>query len=31
MACGSGQVIADIVSGHAPAIDASDLSIARYA
>ncbi|HEY1146224.1 MAG TPA: D-amino acid dehydrogenase [Allosphingosinicella sp.] len=31
MACGSGQVIADIVSGRAPAIDTSDLSIARYA
>jgi len=30
MACGSGRVIADIVSGRAPDIDASDLSIARY-
>jgi D-amino-acid dehydrogenase len=30
MACGSGHVLADIVSGRAPAIDASDLSISRY-
>ena len=31
MACGSGRVIADLVSGIAPDIEASDLSIARYA
>ena len=30
MACGSGHVIADIVSGRTPDIDASDLAIARY-
>ncbi|ARS27048.1 D-amino acid dehydrogenase [Sphingomonas sp. KC8] len=31
MACGSGHVIADIVSGRRPEIETSDLSIARYA
>lgn len=31
MACGSGQVIADVIGGATPAIDTSDLSIARYA
>ena len=31
MACGSGQVIADMIGGGAPAIDTRDLSIARYA
>jgi D-amino-acid dehydrogenase len=30
MACGSGQVIADLIGGTAPAIDTADLSIARY-
>lgn len=30
MACGSGQVIADLIGGVAPAIDTRDLSIARY-
>jgi D-amino-acid dehydrogenase len=30
MACGSGHALADIVSGQAPAIDVSDLSIGRY-
>lgn len=30
MACGSGQVLADIVSGRKPAIAVDDLSIARY-
>ena len=30
MACGSGHVIADIISGRAPAIKADDLAIARY-
>ncbi|SNS55551.1 D-amino acid dehydrogenase small subunit [Sphingomonas laterariae] len=31
MACGSGHVLADMVSGRPPAIDTRDLSIARYA
>ncbi len=31
MACGSAQVIADIVSGTEPAIDTRDLGISRYA
>ena len=31
MACGSGQVIADIVSGRKPGIEVHDLAIARYA
>ena len=30
MACGSGQVLADIISGRKPAINVEDLSIARY-
>ena len=30
MACGSGQVLADIISGREPAIAVDDLSIARY-
>ena len=30
MACGSGQVLADIISGRKAAIDVEDLSIARY-
>ena len=30
MACGSGQVLADIISGRKPGIDVEDLSIARY-
>ena len=30
MACGSGQVLADIISGRQPAIEAVDLSLARY-
>lgn len=30
MACGSGQLLADIISGKAPAILADDLSVARY-
>ena len=30
MACGSGQVLADIISGRATAIEVEDLSIARY-
>jgi D-amino-acid dehydrogenase len=30
MACGSGRVLADLVSGLTPEIDAADLSIARY-
>jgi D-amino-acid dehydrogenase len=31
MACGSASVIADLVSGRAPAIDAGDLAVFRYA
>ncbi|HEX4177037.1 MAG TPA: D-amino acid dehydrogenase, partial [Rhizomicrobium sp.] len=31
MACGSGQVLADIISGQKPAIEVEDLSIRRYA
>jgi D-amino-acid dehydrogenase len=31
MACGSGQVLADIISGAKPAIEVEDLSIRRYA
>ena len=31
MACGSGQLIADIISGRKPAIEYQDLSIGRYA
>ena len=30
MACGSGQVIADAISGAASAIDTRDLAISRY-
>jgi D-amino-acid dehydrogenase len=30
MACGSARVLADIVSGRPPAIDAGDLSLSRY-
>jgi D-amino-acid dehydrogenase len=30
MACGSAQLLSDIISDHAPAIEAADLSIARY-
>ncbi len=30
MACGSAQVLADIIGGRRPAIDVEDLSIARY-
>jgi D-amino-acid dehydrogenase len=30
MACGSGRVLADVIAGNTPAIDASDLSLARY-
>jgi len=31
MACGSGHVIADIISGKRPAIEAADLAVSRYA
>jgi D-amino-acid dehydrogenase len=31
MACGSGHVIADLISGNRPAIEAVDLAISRYA
>ncbi|MGD8105206.1 D-amino acid dehydrogenase [Pantoea sp. FN0302] len=31
MACGSGQLLADLISGRAPAIPFSDLSVMRYA
>ncbi|CCG87447.1 D-amino acid dehydrogenase [Erwinia piriflorinigrans] len=30
MACGSGQLLADIISGRTPAISADDLSVMRY-
>ena len=30
MACGSGRVLADLVSGRAPAIDARHLGLERY-
>jgi D-amino-acid dehydrogenase len=30
MACGSGRVLADILSGRKPDIDTSELSIVRY-
>ena len=30
MACGSARVLADIISGKEPDIDASELSMARY-
>ncbi|MGK7866016.1 D-amino acid dehydrogenase [Falsiroseomonas sp. E2-1-a20] len=31
MACGSGRVLADLISGKAPEIDAADLALTRYA
>ncbi len=31
MSCGSGHVLADIISGKTPAIDASELNLSRYA
>ena len=31
MACGSGQVIADIIGGRKPEIETADLAISRYA
>jgi D-amino-acid dehydrogenase len=31
MACGTGRVIADLVSGRKPEIDVSGLAMARYA
>jgi len=31
MSCGSGSILADIVSGKTPAIDASELNLTRYA
>ena len=31
MACGSGRMLADLVSGRAPEIDSSDLGVSRYA
>ena len=30
MACGSGRVIADLISGRAPQIDVSGLDLSRY-
>ena len=30
MSCGSGRVLADLISGRAPEIDASDLAQSRY-
>ena len=30
MACGSGRVLADVLSGKAPAVDMADLSVERY-
>jgi D-amino-acid dehydrogenase len=30
MACGSGRVIADLVSGRSPEIDAAELNVSRY-
>jgi len=30
MACGSGQVVSDIISNRVPEIDVSDLSVSRY-
>jgi D-amino-acid dehydrogenase len=30
MACGSGHVIADLMSGRRPAIETADLAISRY-
>jgi D-amino-acid dehydrogenase len=31
MSCGSGKLLADLVGGRAPDIDARDLAVARYA
>ena len=31
MACGSGRVLADLVTGKKPEIETSDLAISRYA
>jgi D-amino-acid dehydrogenase len=31
MACGSGQVLADLVANHQPAIQTEDLALGRYA
>ena len=31
MACGSGRLLADLVSGRPPEIDAADLALSRYA
>ena len=31
MACGSGRVLADLVTGRKPEIDSADLAIDRYA
>jgi D-amino-acid dehydrogenase len=30
MSCGSGQLLADLISGRRPAIQADDLSVHRY-
>ena len=30
MACGSGQVVADLIDGRAPAIESADLALSRY-
>ncbi len=30
MSCGSGQLLADLMSGRRPAIQSDDLSVARY-
>jgi D-amino-acid dehydrogenase len=30
MACGSGRVLADIISGREPEIETADLGLARY-
>ena len=30
MACGSGHVIADLISGRAPLIETADLALSRY-
>jgi D-amino-acid dehydrogenase len=31
MACGSGRVLADLISGRTPAIDMAGLALSRYA
>ena len=31
MACGSGRLLADLVTGRAPEIDSQDLALTRYA